>query len=720
MMLFGPMMAPTSDWHRTTEVSILVLNSKFLRSRVAKRVFLLFVVCALLPMLTLTALVFVKASRELRSQHDRELQLATKAMALSIFERLTMLDSELEIAALRAGKDAGLPSVSSAHFAEIGLLDGRDVSRRGGTLRADELDHLFAGHTLLRVAPCLSEPAAKCVVMIKAADSDRNAPRFLAGDVSGTYLWDPDKLPADTDLLVLSSDSDTLFTSDPSAQLPSRLSRHDAASGFLEWKSGNTSTQAACRDLFLRPEFLAASWTVIVRQTDHAHVLAMQNFRDTLLLVTVLAMWIVVLFSSIQIRRTMGPLELLGDATQRVADQKFDTRVHITSADEFQELGASFNSMASRLGRQFQTLRAISDIDQAVLASRKLDSIIDTALSRVATVLSADCFAIAIFESGSSGCLADLTLRDCNSNAQLVFGNRMVPPSSVAELQSSRSLGFTLDGHLTPEYLLPLADRGICFAQIFPIVLDGRLFAAFMCGLKNPPPIVWEDCDTGRELADRLTLAFSNMALIDALEQLNWGALSALARTIDAKSEWTAGHSERVTALALRIARAMQLPEHELRVMHRGGLLHDIGKIGTPLEILDKPAKLEPHEMAIMREHVQTGVRILEPVAAFAESLPIVAQHHEWYNGAGYPAGLAGEEISLHARIFAVADCYDALVSDRPYRAGLAKARVVKMLAEKSGTQFDPQVIEVFLRLCTENSDIAGEENSACLIGYTS
>ena len=210
------------------------------------------------------------------------------------------------------------------------------------------------------------------------------------------------------------------------------------------------------------------------------------------------------------------------------------------------------------------------------------------------------------------------------------------------------------------------------------------------------------------------------MALIDALEQLNWGALSALARTIDAKSEWTAGHSERVTALALRIARAMQLPEHELRVMHRGGLLHDIGKIGTPLEILDKPAKLEPHEMAIMREHVQTGVRILEPVAAFAESLPIVAQHHEWYNGAGYPAGLAGEEISLHARIFAVADCYDALVSDRPYRAGLAKARVVKMLAEKSGTQFDPQVIEVFLRLCTENSDIAGEENSACLIGYTS
>jgi HD-GYP domain-containing protein (c-di-GMP phosphodiesterase class II) len=98
---------------------------------------------------------------------------------------------------------------------------------------------------------------------------------------------------------------------------------------------------------------------------------------------------------------------------------------------------------------------------------------------------------------------------------------------------------------------------------------------------------------------------------------------------------------------------------------------------------------------------VKIGVRILEPIPGFRDALPIVAQHHEWFDGSGYPAGLAGESISLHARIFTLADCYDALVSDRPYRKGLPKQQALEMLRQKSGTQFDPTVIEVFTRLAT-------------------
>jgi len=127
--------------------------------------------------------------------------------------------------------------------------------------------------------------------------------------------------------------------------------------------------------------------------------------------------------------------------------------------------------------------------------------------------------------------------------------------------------------------------------------------------------------------------------------------------------------------------------------------LHDIGKIGTPLTILDKPGKLEPGEMQTMRDHVNTGVHILEPIPCFREALPIVAQHHEWFDGSGYPAGLAGENINLNARILAVADCYDAMVSDRPYRKGLPKRQALGILTQNSGTQFDPIVIEVFIRL---------------------
>ncbi|MGA7077767.1 MAG: HD domain-containing phosphohydrolase [Terriglobales bacterium] len=186
---------------------------------------------------------------------------------------------------------------------------------------------------------------------------------------------------------------------------------------------------------------------------------------------------------------------------------------------------------------------------------------------------------------------------------------------------------------------------------------------------------------------------------IEALEQLDLGTLRALARAIDAKSEWTAGHSERVTDLALRMARDMGLPAKSLEIMQRGGLLHDIGKIGTPSSVLDKPGTLDPKEMQIMRDHVKIGVRILEPIPCFREALPMVAQHHEWFDGSGYPAGLAGEEISLLARILAVADSYDAIVSNRPYRKGLPKPQALEILRRRSGTQFDPMVFEVFEQL---------------------
>lgn len=186
-----------------------------------------------------------------------------------------------------------------------------------------------------------------------------------------------------------------------------------------------------------------------------------------------------------------------------------------------------------------------------------------------------------------------------------------------------------------------------------------------------------------------------------ALEQLDVGTLIALARAIDAKSAWTAGHSERVTNLALKIGNVMGLPARDLQIMHRGGLLHDIGKIGTPATVLDKPGKLEPEEIQIMRNHVKIGVRILEPVPCFREILPMVAQHHERLDGSGYPAGLAGEKISLHARILAVADSYDAMISDRPYRKGISRQQAIQILEGKAQTQFDPKVVDILRRLYT-------------------
>ena len=180
------------------------------------------------------------------------------------------------------------------------------------------------------------------------------------------------------------------------------------------------------------------------------------------------------------------------------------------------------------------------------------------------------------------------------------------------------------------------------------------------------------------------------------LDRLNWGTLTALARAIDAKSDWTAGHSERVTKLALNMGRILGLNQEELDNLHRAGLLHDIGKIGTPAELIDKSERLTLEEQQIVNEHPSIGERILEPIEAYAEIIPIVRQHHEWFNGKGYPDGLAGEAINLGARILAVADVYDALSSERPYRAAMDPDEALQIIKDHSGSHFDPVVVDAF------------------------
>jgi putative nucleotidyltransferase with HDIG domain len=182
----------------------------------------------------------------------------------------------------------------------------------------------------------------------------------------------------------------------------------------------------------------------------------------------------------------------------------------------------------------------------------------------------------------------------------------------------------------------------------------------------------------------------------EQLHALGVGTLEALARTIDAKSPWTVGHSTRVADVAVAIGRAMRLDAPSLERIRRGALLHDIGKIGMSTDILDSPAPLTAEQKVVVREHPALGARILAPLPHCADILPIVLQHHERFDGHGYPDGLAGTAIALDARVVAVADAYDAMTSDRPYRRGLAPRDAAVCISEAAGTQFDPDVVAAF------------------------
>jgi putative nucleotidyltransferase with HDIG domain len=175
--------------------------------------------------------------------------------------------------------------------------------------------------------------------------------------------------------------------------------------------------------------------------------------------------------------------------------------------------------------------------------------------------------------------------------------------------------------------------------------------------------------------------------------------LQALGDALDLKDRETEGHSRRVTAFTMAIARAMGIPNEQVATIARGSFLHDIGKIAIPDKILQKPGKLDANETAIMREHCFKGYQIVKKIPFLKDACEIIYSHQERFDGTGYPRGLKGKEIPLGARIFSVADTLDAITSDRPYRAARSLTVARKEIQDWAGRQFDPEVVEVFLQM---------------------
>ncbi len=183
------------------------------------------------------------------------------------------------------------------------------------------------------------------------------------------------------------------------------------------------------------------------------------------------------------------------------------------------------------------------------------------------------------------------------------------------------------------------------------------------------------------------------------LEQSYDATLVALCNALDLRDAATEGHSLRVAKVAVQIGQAMSLPDRQVQALQRGGLLHDVGKIGIPDAVLRKPGELSSEEWEVMRQHTVWGGEILSHISFLAEVLSLVYYHHEAWDGCGYPDGLRDAEIPLLARIFAVADTYDAITNDRPYRQARSPEEALAIICEEAGRQFDPAVVEAFERV---------------------
>ncbi|MDO8281135.1 MAG: HD-GYP domain-containing protein [Thermodesulfovibrionia bacterium] len=181
------------------------------------------------------------------------------------------------------------------------------------------------------------------------------------------------------------------------------------------------------------------------------------------------------------------------------------------------------------------------------------------------------------------------------------------------------------------------------------------------------------------------------------LELLFTGLVKSMVNALDAKSPWTKGHSQRVAEYSKIIARKMDFSEDDLKDIWLAGILHDIGKIGTYDALLDKAGKLTSEEYEIIKRHPAQGAAILEGIKQLKDIVPIIRHHHESFDGKGYPDGLKGNEIPLQSRIIHVADSFDSMTSDRPYRVSPGKDYAISEFRKFSGAQFDPYAVEVFL-----------------------
>ncbi|MGQ9833112.1 MAG: HD-GYP domain-containing protein, partial [Candidatus Villigracilaceae bacterium] len=253
-----------------------------------------------------------------------------------------------------------------------------------------------------------------------------------------------------------------------------------------------------------------------------------------------------------------------------------------------------------------------------------------------------------------------------------------------------------------------------CYYAV-PLIAKGQVKGVLEIFHRSPLTPTPDWLEFLRTLAGQAAIAIDNTQMFDKLQRSNQELIMAYDTTLEGWSKAlelrdreTEGHAQRVTELTLELARRMGVPPADLVHIRRGVLLHDIGKMGIPDQILRKTGPLTKEEWAIMRQHPKLAYDLLAPIAYLRPALDIPYCHHEMWNGKGYPRGLKGEEIPIAARIFSVVDVWDALAFDRPYRSAWPREKIIRYIRSQAGKHFDPMVVDAFLEMIAELKDRPG------------
>ncbi|MFA5837257.1 MAG: HD domain-containing phosphohydrolase [Bellilinea sp.] len=366
--------------------------------------------------------------------------------------------------------------------------------------------------------------------------------------------------------------------------------------------------------------------------------------------------------------------------------------------------------------RHLQNIQALHKIDQAIAGSLDLNLTLNVVLEQVKTQLNVDAAAVL---------LLDPHTQKLEFTVGLGFRGKTIERSRLrlgeglggrAALERRTVSVTNLLENNTPLIRAPFfAEEGLVTYFGTPLIAKGQVNGVLEVFHHSSfaPDENW--LELFKILAEQTAIAVDNASLFTELKRSNARLFAAYDSTIegwshalDLRDKETEGHTQRVTEMTLKLARAAGITEAELVHVRRGALLHDIGKMGVPDHILLKPDKLTDEEWVAMRKHPTFAFELLSPIAYLRPALDIPYCHHEKWDGSGYPRGLKGEQIPLVARLFAIIDVWDALLSDRPYRQGWPKEKVIEQIKSLSGSHFDPKAVELFLKKIYEDTEGAG------------
>lgn len=375
----------------------------------------------------------------------------------------------------------------------------------------------------------------------------------------------------------------------------------------------------------------------------------------------------------------------------------------VSGEEEIRFLSALRESLALAMDRGLEEyagkLKRLIEVGQLISSSLEMDAIVNQTLQSMKEIMGTKWCVLELYDQ-ETGAITVKGSREADEELLGETGRMLLESTTLKEIVKTASPLFIddlarYDGPLQLSFL----DRDVKAAAIVPVQARGKTLGVIILCL--PFPRQWKEDEKGylSIIASQVGLALENARLYATLQEYYMSVVKALAAALEAKDKYTQGHSFRVAWWARVIAREMKLSENEQEMVYIGGLLHDIGKVGIREHILLKKGGLTPEEKKEIMTHPRIGAKILKPANLPREVVAAVLYHHEDYNGGGYPEGLTGKRIPLLARIIRVADAYDAMKSDRPYRKAFSQQWIIEELRRCAGKQFDPAVVEAMQKV---------------------